>query len=191
MEESAIATLRLDIERMVGRPMRSPKDFDLLAELIYRRLHEVMSSMTLKRLWGYLTPVEPRESTLTVLARFLGYADWQAYLHRTGEPESGHILGRWLDVTTLEAGATVRLTWLPDRVCDVRYDGDCRFTVVDSRATRLKPGDTFGCMAMIEGEPLYLHDLRQADGHEPTAYVCGNRGGIRFECDASGVEESV
>ena len=173
MEESAIATLRLDIERMVGRPMRSPKDFDLLAELIYRRLHEVMSSMT------------PRESTLTVLARFLGYADWQAYLHRTGEPESGHILGRWLDVTTLEAGATVRLTWLPDRVCDVRYDGDCRFTVVDSRATRLKPGDTFGCMAMIEGEPLYLHDLR------PTAYVCGNRGGIRFERDASGVEECV
>ena len=46
--------------------------------------------------------------------------------------------------------------------------------------TRLKVGDTFECSLIIEGEPLYLDNLRQ-DGHPPIAYVCGKKSGVFFE----------
>ncbi len=39
-----------DIEQMMGRPIQSPKDFDLLRDSIYSRLRENISSHTLKHL---------------------------------------------------------------------------------------------------------------------------------------------
>ncbi len=181
-DNELIARLRGEVETAVERTMRTPRDFDLLAELIFRRLHTVISSATLKRLWGYLTPLEPRDSTLTILARFLGYRDWEAYKQREDdEVQSTPVVSRWLDVEReLKVGDVVRLRWLPGRVCDVRYDGKYRFTVVDAVATRLRPGDTFECIAILEDEPLYLHALRQGSA-QPIAYVCGKQSGVRFE----------
>ena len=64
---------------MMGRPIRSPKDFDLLRDSIYSRLRDNISSHTLKRVWGYLdSPSEPRQGTLDVLARFIGYSGYEA-----------------------------------------------------------------------------------------------------------------
>lgn len=95
--------------------------------------------------------------------------------------QSTPIVSRWLDVEReLKAGDVVRLRWLPGRECDVRYDGGRRFTVVESKATRLKPGDTFECIVILEDEPLYLHALRQGSA-PPVAYVCGKRSGVGFE----------
>ena len=80
----------------------------------------------------------------------------------------------------LRPGDRLRLTWRPDRVCEVRYEGDLRFTVEASVNTRLQPGDRFQCALLIEGEPLYLDQLCQGM-HPPVGYVCGKRDGIRFE----------
>ena len=44
----------------------------------------------------------------------------------------------------------------------------------------LKKDDTFLCGIIIEGQPLYLDMLEQGD-KPPTAYICGKRGGVRFE----------
>ena len=66
------------------------------------------------------------------------------------------------------------------RQCRVRYLGSLQFQVVESANTRLQPGDYFQCNLIIEGEPLYLSNLLQP-GHLATNYVCGKRGGIRFE----------
>lgn len=174
--------LLTELETAIGRKMRTPRDFALLHELIFQRLHENVSPSTLKRLWGYFPAVEPRESTLTILARFLGYRDWEAYC--SGEDHampSSPIIGRWLDVDyDLSPGSLVKLTWAPGRVCIIKYEGKQRFVVVSSEATRLQPDDTFECMAMIDEQPLYLHNL-QHDGQPPVAYVCGLRSGIHYE----------
>ena len=77
MQEQAIARLREEIESVVGRKMKTPKDFDFLAGQIFDKLHENVSSTTLKRIWGYLSePSTPRLSTLDILARFLDYIDF-------------------------------------------------------------------------------------------------------------------
>ena len=174
-----------EIETALGRRIQTPKDFQYLSERIYSRLHVMVSATTLKRLWGYLADdVEPRRATLGILARFLGYRDWEDYCaHSAALPEtqSSPVMSRRLSVAAeLRAGDCVRLAWLPDRVCEVEYLGDSRFRVVSSANTRLRTGDTFECCLMVDGEPLYIDNLRQGDA-APVAYVCGKRSGIRFE----------
>lgn len=75
-----ISRLRNAIEEMAGREMRTPKDFDYLAECIFEKLHQSVSPTTLKRLWGYLTEVTtPRVSTLNILAQYVGSDDWGSF----------------------------------------------------------------------------------------------------------------
>lgn len=174
-----------DIETAIRRQMQTPKDFDFLRERIYARLHALVSRTTLMRLWGYVVEeVEPRKSTLDILARFLGYNDFEEYQHNadvTQEQQSSPVISRRLSVIhDLSRGSRVRLTWQPMRVCDVEYLGNLTFRVVASENTRLRTGDTFQCNLIVEGEPLYIDNLRQGD-QPPMAYVCGKKSGVWFE----------
>ncbi len=75
-----LTRLREKVEQSVGRKMKTPKDFDFLAEQIFNKLHEQLSSTTLKRVWGYLTETSvPRKSTLDILAQFVDYEDWEHF----------------------------------------------------------------------------------------------------------------
>ena len=180
-----IEKLRKDIEKALARPIQTPRDFDHLSKRIYARLHVMISATTLKRLWGYQSDGgQPRISTLNILSRFLGYRDWEEY-HKNAmlpeEQQSDPVFSRRLSVQEeLHEGDRVRLTWLPGRVCDIEYLGGLDFRVVASEKTRLRPGDTFRCSLVVEGEPLYLDRLIQ-DGRAPIAYVCGKKNGVEFE----------
>lgn len=83
----AIGRLREVVEAAVGRELKTPKDFDYLAERIFDKLHQKMSATTLKRLWGYLSENNtPRTSTLTLLAQFVDYQDWDDFCQKEGIP---------------------------------------------------------------------------------------------------------
>ncbi len=77
-QEQIYASLRNAIEETIGRKLRTPKDFDFLAESIFEKLHQRISPTTLKRLWGYLhdTSSSPRPSTLDLLAQFIDYPSY-------------------------------------------------------------------------------------------------------------------
>lgn len=172
-----------EIEKMTGRSMRTPRDYDLLAELIFKKTHESISPSTLKRLWGYLdNGIKPRRYTMDVLAKFLGYADYEAYEQRDGAVESNLVMARRLNVEELSAGRKIRLTWQPDRVCIVEHRGEGRFVVVSAINTKLSVGDTFTCHLFIEREPLFLDNLIH-NGGTPTAYVAGSDNGVMFEIE--------
>ncbi len=174
--------------------MRTPKDFDLLSSRIYARLHIQISTTTLKRLWGYLSSdSQPREGTLSILSRFLGYQGWEDYClqaGRTKEQQSQMVMSRHLSVAeSLQKGDRLRLTWLPDRTCDILYEGSLSFRVTDSSNTRLQTGDTFHCSLIIEGEPLYLDNLQQQE-QPPVVYVCGKKSGVYYELLPSACNEN-
>lgn len=180
-----INNLKKEIETALGQAMRTPKDFELLRERIYARLHIFISRTTLMRLWGYIDEkVEPRRNTLDILVRFLGYTDWEEYQQNASLPkeqQSSPVLSRRLSVAnSLVPGDQLRLTWQPERICDIEYLGELRFVVTASKNTRLHPGDTFECSLIVEGEPLYLDNLIQ-DNRPPIAYVCGKKSGVNFE----------
>ena len=89
IEISNIERLRKEIEEKVGRQMETPKDFDYLSKCIYNKMHEAVSASTLKRIWGYVpTSTMPRESTLNLLAKFMGYEGWPAYIKENRTPSS-------------------------------------------------------------------------------------------------------
>ncbi len=174
-----------DIEEALHRQLQTPKDFDFLRQSIYARLHIYISQSTLMRLWGYVDePVAPRISTLNALAQYLGYQSWEDYETHAGEPgmqQSRPVMNRSLNSKRdLHKGQRLRLTWQPDRICDIEYLGDLTFRVIASENTRLLEGDTFECWLFIEGEPLYLENLHH-QGLPPCAYVCGEISGVRFE----------
>ena len=82
-QDTVIAQLREAIETVADRKMRTPKDFDFLSDAIFEKLHQKVSTTTLKRLWGYLSePVTPRTSTLDLLSQFVGNKDWQDFCHQ-------------------------------------------------------------------------------------------------------------
>lgn len=181
-----IAALRQAIEESTGQRPQTPKDFDLLSNSIYNRVGELVSRNTLRRIWGRMADErEPRHSTLSILARFIGYADIEAFVTNStatdDEQPSSLSLSRQLSVIDgLTHGDCLRLMWHPGRVCDVEYSGDLHFRVIASKNTKLSPGDTFLCSLIIEGQPLYLDQLKQGT-NPPTAYICGKQGGVRFE----------
>lgn len=165
--------------------MHTPKDFELLRENIFARTGVLLSATTLKRIWGYIDEgVEARPATLGYLARFLGYADWNDYCSRSdacGDIESNPVISRKLNVgSTLEPGDRLRIYWQPGRICEAEYQGNLSFKVISSEKTRISAGDTFECALVIDGEPLYIDRLTMGD-RPPVAYVCGRKGGVRYE----------
>ena len=184
-----IESIKKAIEEAIGFQVETPKTFELLRQIIFQRTREYVSATTLKRIWGYLDePVKTRRTTLSLLARTIGYKDWDDFLYSRGSGlparkiPSNPNFGRSLNVTAdLKAGDRIKLYWNPGRECLVRYLGNMQFVVEESQKTRLKPGDTFFCHLIIAGHPLYLSNLVQG-ASEPVAYVCGRiHGGIRYE----------
>ena len=179
-----IDQLKADIENRQQRGMLSPKDFNYLHNVIDNELNELVSESTLKRLWGYTKYLsQPSASILSTLCRLVGYRDWDDYRQRRFTDEhasSATVLSDKITVATdLQVGDRVRLTWNPQRVCEVEYHGNNEFEVTDSRNTGIKVGDRFCCSLIVSGESLWLSNLRQY-GKAPVAYVCGKQGGVNF-----------
>ena len=83
-----------EIEKALHRQLKTPKDFDFLKERIYERLHILVSSTTLKRIWGYLEEdVTPREKTLDILTQYLGYHNWEEYTLRSQNTKESQVSG--------------------------------------------------------------------------------------------------
>lgn len=176
-----ILALRLDIERELKRRIRTPYDFEFLAGVVWERLHENISPTTLKRLWGYIDGADTtRRTTLCLLSRFLGYEDWEAYLAALAtrtDVESEAFAGEGLNIDDLQAGECVEVTWLPNRRCVFRYEGDAHFVVTEAENAKLHVGDRFEAACFIIGKPLYIDRLVRGD-EPPTAYVAGAKNGL-------------
>ena len=175
--------LREMIERMVGRKMLVPRDFVWLSEKVLERTQQRVSASTLRRFWGYVNEgVTASKFTKNVLAIFLGYADFEDFvlLQGAGEQQSQMVMGREISCDDLYEGQLLKLSWLPDRTCIIRYQGNGSFKVVSSENTRLAKDDTFEWHHFINHEPAYLHAWKHGDD-EPVTYVIGKKNGIIVE----------
>ncbi len=88
-ENYYIEQLRQEVEHKVGRKIKTPKDFELLRDVIYEECHTMLSISTLKRIWGYVqTDSSPRSSSLEPLVAFVGYDDWDAFVAAQSTPDN-------------------------------------------------------------------------------------------------------
>ena len=72
--------LKQEVETLVGRSVKTPKDFEFLSRQIEGYTNETISVSTLKRMWGYVaSPCKPSKYNLNLLSRMIGYSDWEAF----------------------------------------------------------------------------------------------------------------
>ncbi len=180
-----ITTLRMDIEHEVKRKIRTPYDFEFLAGVIWERLHENISPTTLKRLWGYIDGADTtRRTTLCLLAQFLGFDDWEAYaasLATRTDIESAAFEGEGIHINDLQPGDRVEVTWLPNRRCVFRYEGEAHFIVEEAGNAKLHVGDSFDTTCFLVGKPMYLDNLQRDEvpsTKESVSYVAGSKNGL-------------
>lgn len=99
-------------------------------------------------------------------------------LKESSRIESEEFSGDSIVSTTLKSGQRIRLGWLPDRLIDVEYLGMNRFVVVESLNSSLRPGDSFECIQVQAGRPLYLDRFRRSGTDGEARYVAGERNGL-------------
>ena len=172
-----LAFLKQAVERKYGSKPASTAAFVRLSE----EMDEPVSPSTLKRIWGYVgMQVEPRKTTLDLLARYAGFRDYRAFLEdlqTTKMASSGYFNATRLDAAALQKGDTVQIGWRPDRVVSLCYLGDRRFRVTASEHSKLQPGDEFEAASIVKGFPLILPSILR-DGQETESYIAGRDGGI-------------
>jgi len=173
--------LRKLVEKTAGRRMKTPRDFEMLAEQIWNRTHENVSATTLKRFFGYLDEaVAPRKITLDLLARYVGCCDFDTFSEMTGTGQSHILHSQRISSDQIAVGKRLRLTWIPDRTVTIRHLGGGRFMVEESINSKLAAGDTFTCHLLIMHEPLFLDGLTHRGERYP-GYVAGRDCGIVYE----------
>lgn len=178
--ESEVIELRQRVEKSLNRKMKTPADFEFLSGVIWDRLHETISSSTLKRVWEYAGKnTEARFATKTILSRFLGYKDWDDFVTRLNSPEveSAQVVKSVIRTQTLVVGNTIEVCWYPDRRCVFEFKGGLQFIVLVSENSHLQVGDSFSCGVFMLDEPLLLDNVVH-EGMQPTPYIAGSKSGL-------------
>jgi hypothetical protein len=187
MESEYIEVLKVEVEKRVGRPLKCPVDFDLLSYKLNKSIHEQISISTIKRLWGYIpTSHAPRFSTLSVLARYIGFTDWDNFCSSLQQEkrnnESEFFTGKCILASELRVGDVLEIGWSPNRYCQIRYLGNNQFDVIQARNAKIKIGDTFCADQFHLNRPLIITELKQAASLnkdcEPMNYIAGYQTGL-------------
>ena len=151
--------------------------------MIEKETGELLSSSTLKRLYGYVTlSTVPRESTLDILARLVGRQDFHSFctdLRKDSSLESTFFTAKTVSAADLVPGQKVRIGWNPDRVVTLEYLGNDSYQVVSSVNASLLEGDRFEQDSFMLGYPLYLARIFREGEYTP-AYVAGKRDGLNL-----------
>lgn len=178
-----LAYLLTEVEKKYGRRIATTTDFESLSVVIEHQIGELISSSTLKRLWGYvsLNPT-PRIATLDILSRFVGFRDFKGFCAGLKDSQaftSTFFSSKCQTVAELAQGATVQIGWAPNRLVKLNYLGDFQFEVISSANSQLLPGDRFELAEIIVGYPLYISRILRNGTYTPS-YVAGQIDGINL-----------
>lgn len=168
--------------------MKYNHEFTQLSKLIYEATHEYISTTTLKRMWGYINDrkSEPRITTLNLLANVAGFGSYEQFEQTEGISSNQEGLrseiffSNGCDVSKLEEGEELIVTWQPNRRCRFRHIKGYRLEVMEVENAKLCVGDVFDCAYIINGEKLIADNLCHK-GITDLSYVAGKEGGVYFE----------
>ena len=179
-----IAALRKKIENIFGKLIITHNDFVELTSLIKATTCKHISETTLERVWNYSTRGYDNIShyTLNLLSEYAGYSDWQNFCYEI-KKENGSDSDIFDDPVLfskdLLPGNKIKLAWLPDRICYIKYLGNNRFIAEECHNSTMKEGDLFSCLEFRINHPVVMTDFQTMDGKiKGKTYVAGIREGI-------------
>ena len=171
------------VEKQYGRKLSTTTDFESLSVIIEKTTGELLSSSTLKRLYGYVSlNTVPRKTTLDILSRFIGNRDYETFrISLSNDPQfsSRFFSAKTVTTSELKVGDRLRIGWPANRIVTLNYLGDDLFEVETSVNASLVKGDRFRQVSFMKGYPLYLSRILR-DGDYTPAYVAGMNSGLNL-----------
>ena len=175
-EKQLTALLIADVERHMGRELKSPNDFQRLIDLLPK--DEKLSISTLKRLWQYVpNEHKTREATLNILSKLLGYKDWLDYCMMHANLQESDFLTGINTQRDIASGTVLMLQWEPNRECLIKKTESGRFLVIEAKNTKLQVGDEFYTAWLEKSEPLLATQFTRNKESLPD-YIAGRRNGL-------------
>ena len=173
------------IRERLGCALSRPSEFEALALDVETATGEHIGVNTLKRLFGLLSEVTPTETTLNVVARYLGYGSWRL-LKKAVDDKNSVIDDDTSAVypSDLPEGTRITVCYEPHRklLLVVEADGLCR--VEEISGGKLQVGDLLDVSAVFPAQPFHAKRLLR-DGQDLGSYTGGIEGGVT----SVGVEE--
>ena len=136
----------------------------------------------MKRLLGFIADERsPRTSTLDVIARYLGYTDWDELrlLDENSSNSSFDDRDEYL-ACNLEQGQQLVISYPPNRSLTIEHLDGNRFRVLESENSKLLPGDMLTLTHIVRGYPLLVAEVIRG-GQNLGAFTAGKAQGIYFE----------
>ena len=182
-ERAELECVRERVEKQYGRKLSTTTDFESLSVIIEKTTGELLSSSTLKRLYGYVSlNTVPRKTTLDILSRFIGNRDYETFrISLSNDPQfsSRFFSAKTVTTSELKAGDRLRIGWPANRIVTLNYLGDDLFEVETSVNASLVKGGRFRQVSFMKGYPLYLSRILR-DGDYTPAYVAGMNSGLNL-----------
>ena len=190
-DNSTIDTLRRLICEAAGCEAGSPADLYTLKLFIESRTRETVGLTTVKRFWQYGgLSSQPRQSTLNVMARAIGYRSYDDFCEHYGDcaPSSDIVLGKGVKGTELKSGERLMLRWNPGREVVVEYLGNSTFRVLSSEGSKLHADDTFQAAFFALEHAAMLANVIHGNSCWPL-YEIGQQGGLTLVSRLSSIGE--
>ena len=173
--------LRQVVEETFGRKPGSPTDFDNLSYQILSTTGNKVGVSTLKRFWGYIkSPYNAPHTTLSILARYTGYRDWDSFCsHYKGDEDSDFSSSRLIISSELNLRCSVYAEWEAEKWLRlIKINQPNIFEVTESKNIKLLPGDILAIDTLIIGEKFIARDCRR-NGMDLGTYIGARKTGIK------------
>ena len=170
------------LQEKLGHEIRLSCDCDLLTLDIESMTGEHIGVNTMKRLLGFIADERtPRISTLNIIARYLGYADWES-LRLEDAAHSNSVFDNRdeLLACSMARGQKLLITYSPNRKLVIEYEGDNHFRVIESENSKLCQDDLLTLTHIVRHYPLLVSDEIR-EGKSLGAFTAGKAQGIDFK----------
>ena len=170
------------LKQKSGKDFRLSSDCEYLALDIESVTGEHIGVNTLKRLLGFIDDErEPRPSTLDIIARYLGFENWDVLrIFDDRSNSSFESSNEEIRVADLSVGQGIQISYLPDRQIEIQYIGSNRFRVLNSINSKLRAGDEITLTHIVQGYPLLVSEVIR-DGESLGSFTAGRAQGIHFK----------
>lgn len=175
-------TIIRKIEACYGESIEYPRQLDALVGDILNVTRERLSISTAKRLFGFVGDskrVVPSKNTMDILAKYLGYNNYELLLSDIGNDTD---ISDFVEVNRVVSeeiaqGTQIRLKYDPKRVLVITYLGDNKYTVDKSVNSKLLEGDILTVTHISEGYALLVAEVVRM-GKSLGAYSAAKEHGI-------------
>ena len=170
------------LEEKSGKKLNSSSACERLALDIESETGEKLGFTTLKRLLGFTTEqAEARQSTLDILARYLGfnsYKELEDGLNNKGDSDFDSN-SETVYSSRLSDQAEINISYFPNRHLKLIHIKKDEFLVMESFNSRLQAGDIIFVESFTSGLPMIAREVIRK-GKSLGRYIAGSKFGIKL-----------